>query len=140
MLPELTLSVFAQTILVAGRLAFADRGLYVGDEDFITVPVEGMLDKDYLAERASLIGDVDIGPASPGMIPGYDPDMPADMRAKDSGTSHISIVDKYGNVLSMTTTVESFFGNGVMVPGRFCNELETSHGVCRGQDILTICL
>eukprot|EP00977_Amphora_coffeiformis_P007033 scaffold1522_cov166-Amphora_coffeaeformis.AAC.11 len=98
--------------------SFADRGLYVGDSDFITVPIEGMLDKDYLAMRAKLIGEEDIdGPASPGEIPGFDPTGPADARAKNSGTSHISIADRYGNVLSMTTTVESFFGNGVFVPG-----------------------
>jgi gamma-glutamyltranspeptidase len=97
--------------------SFADRGLYVGDSDFVTVPIEGMLDKDYLATRAELIGDEDIdGPASPGEIDGFDPSAPADGTTKNMGTSHISIADKYGNVLSMTTTVESFFGNGVMVP------------------------
>jgi len=90
----------------------------VGDTDYVTVPVEGMIDKDYLAKRAALIGEKDIdGPASPGEIPGFDPTGPADKRTKTSGTSHISIADRYGNVLSMTTTVESFFGNGVMVPG-----------------------
>ena len=62
----------------AGRLAFADRGLYVGDTDFVTVPVEGMLDKDYLASRAALITDMDMGRAEPGVPPGdfnpYAPD------------------------------------------------------------------
>ena len=68
--------------------------------------------------RAALIGEEDIdGSASPGEIPGFDPKGPADKRTKTSGTSHISIADRYGNILSMTTTVESFFGNGVMVPG-----------------------
>mmetsp|Transcript_9825 Transcript_9825/g.23734 ORF Transcript_9825/g.23734 Transcript_9825/m.23734 type:complete len:630 (-) Transcript_9825:122-2011(-) len=104
-------------VAVAGKLAFADRGLYVGDADFVTVPVEGMIDKEYLKMRALLIGEEDIdGPASPGEIPGFDPTKPADGRAKNMGTSHISIADQYGNVLSMTTTIESFFGNGVMVP------------------------
>lgn len=101
-------------------LRFADRGLYVGDADFITVPVEGMLDKEYLATCAMLIGKEDIdGSASPGEIPGFDPTGPADTRTKTSGTSHVSIADQYGNVLSMTTTTveESFFGNGVIVPG-----------------------
>ena len=105
----------------AGRLAFADRNLYVGDTDFITVPVEGMLDKDYLATRAALITDVDMGRADPGVPPGeFDPTMP-DPSAKNSGTSHISIVDRYGNALSMTTTIESSFGNGVMVRGFLLN-------------------
>lgn len=105
----------------AGRLAFADRGLYVGDTDFVTVPVEGMLDKTYLASRAALIGEQDTGTAAPGTPPGnFDPSAP-DNRAKLSGTSHISIVDRYGNALSMTTTVESSFGNGVMVRGFLLN-------------------
>lgn len=101
----------------AGRLAFADRNLYVGDTDYVTVPVAGMLDEDYLASRAALIGDNDIGTASPGVPPGeFDPTAPS-AASTDNGTSHVSIVDRYGNALSMTTTIESSFGNGVMVPG-----------------------
>ena len=116
-LDERNVHLFAE----AGRLAFADRGLYVGDTDFVTVPVEGMLDKTYLASRAALIGEQDTGTAQPGTPPGnFDPSAP-DNRAKLSGTSHISIVDRYGNALSMTTTVESSFGNGVMVRGFLLN-------------------
>jgi gamma-glutamyltranspeptidase/glutathione hydrolase len=113
-----TVHLFTQ----AGRLAFADRGLYVGDTDFVTVPVEGMLDKDYLAERAALIDlNMDMGSADPGTPPGeFDPTMP-DLSTKNSGTSHVSIVDKWGNALSMTTTIESSFGNGVMVNGFLLN-------------------
>ena len=109
--------LFAQ----AGRLAFADRGKYVADSDFITVPVEGMLDKEYLKERAKLITDMDMGTADPGSPPGvFDPYSP-DTTAKLSGTSHVSIVDRYGNALSMTTTIESSFGNGVLVRGFLLN-------------------
>lgn len=105
--------LFAQ----AGRLAFADRNLYVGDTDYVTVPVEGMLDEDYLASRAALITDMDMGSAAPGTPPGeFDPSAPQ-AASTDNGTSHVSIVDRWGNALSMTTTVESSFGNGVMVPG-----------------------
>ncbi len=105
----------------AGRLAFADRNLYVANSDFVTVPAAGMLDKDYLAERASLIGANDMGTAEPGTPPGdFDPTAP-DARAKTSGTSHVSIVDRWGNALSMTTTIESSFGNGVMVRGFLLN-------------------
>ena len=105
----------------AGRLAFADRGKYVADSDFITVPVEGMLDKVYLAERAALITPMDMGTAEPGNPPGeFDPYAPHNA-AKLSGTSHVSIVDRYGNALSMTTTIESSFGNGVMVRGFLLN-------------------
>ena len=105
----------------AGRLAFADRGLYVGDTDFVTVPIEGMLDKDYLASRAALITGMDMGKAEPGVPPGdFNPYAP-DTSSFESGTSHVSIVDRYGNALSMTTTVESSFGNGVMVHGFLLN-------------------
>ncbi|MGB5755435.1 MAG: gamma-glutamyltransferase family protein [Acidimicrobiales bacterium] len=105
----------------ASRLAFADRNLYVGDSDFVTVPIAGMLDRDYLASRAALITDTDLGTASPGLPPGeFDPTSPA-TEDTESGTSHISIVDRYGNALSMTTTVESSFGNGVLVDGFLLN-------------------
>ena len=112
-----TVHLFTQ----AGRLAFADRGLYVADTDFVTVPVEGMLDKTYLADRADLIGFMDMGSADPGTPPGdFDPGAP-DPTTKNSGTSHVSIVDRWGNALSMTTTIESSFGNGVMVNGFLLN-------------------
>jgi gamma-glutamyltranspeptidase/glutathione hydrolase len=64
---------------------------------------------------------MDMGTAAPGTPPGdFDPSAP-DNGAKNSGTSHISIVDRYGNALSMTTTIESSFGNGVMVRGFLLN-------------------
>jgi gamma-glutamyltranspeptidase/glutathione hydrolase len=101
----------------ASRLAFADRNRFVGDSDFVTVPAEGMLDEEYLAERAALIGPEDMGEAEPGTPPGeFDPGDPQPA-AIENGTSHLSIVDRYGNALSMTTTIESGFGNGVMVEG-----------------------
>ena len=108
---------FVHRFAQAGRLAFADRNLYVGDTDFVTVPVDGMLDTDYLASRAALITDMDMGTATPGIPPGvFDPTAPQ-QNDTESGTSHVSIVDRYGNALSLTTTIESSFGNGVMVPG-----------------------
>ena len=112
-----TVHLFTQ----AGRLAFADRNQYVADTDFITVPVEGMLNDDYLAARAALITEDDMGTADPGVPPGdFDPYAP-DNNTKVTGTSHVSIIDRYGNALSMTTTVESSFGNGVMVRGFLLN-------------------
>ncbi len=108
---------FVHLFAQAGRLAFADRNLYVGDTDFVTVPVEGMLNEAYLASRAALITDTDMGTAAPGVPPGeFDPTGPQEGDS-EGGTSHVSIVDRYGNALSMTTTIESSFGNGVMVPG-----------------------
>ncbi len=123
----------------AGRLAFADRGRFVGDPDFVTVPTEGMLNKDYLATRAALITDTDIGTASAGTPPGdFDPSAP-DTRTKESGTSHVSIIDRYGNALSMTTTVESSLGNGVMVRGFLLNNQLTDFSfAATGSDGLPI--
>lgn len=112
-----TVHLFAQ----AGRLAFADRGRFVGDSDFVTVPVEGMLDKDYLLTRAMTITGMDQGPVEAGLPPGVVETGTPDTRAKDSGTSHISIIDSFGNALSMTTTIESSFGNGVLVRGFLLN-------------------
>ena len=108
---------FVHLFAEAGRLAFADRDKYVGDPDFVTVPVKGMLDRDYLASRAALIGERDMGKATAGNPPGrFDPSAPQ-RNDTEHGTSQVSIIDQYGNALSMTTTVESAFGNGVMVPG-----------------------
>lgn len=112
-----TVHLFTQ----AGRLAFADRNQYVADTDFTPVPVEGMLNDDYLAGRAALIMEEDMGTAVSGVPPGdFNPYAP-DNNTKGTGTSHVSITDRYGNALSMTTTVESSFGNGVMVRGFLLN-------------------
>lgn len=114
--PEMV-HLFAQ----AGRLAFADRNKYVGDSDYIAIPMAGMLDEQYLKERSLLIQSTDMGSADPGTPQGTFSPYGADPRIKDSGTSHISIVDRYGNALSMTTSVESSFGSGVMVRGFLLN-------------------
>lgn len=94
----------------AMRLAFADRNQYVGDSDFVTVPSEGMLDLEYLAERATLIGEMDMGIVDAGIPPGVDTSTRsgADTRSKTTGTSHISIIDRCGNALSMTTTGKQY--------------------------------
>ncbi len=112
-----TVHLFSQ----AGRLAFADRGKYVADSDFVPVPVTGMLDPVYLADRAALITSIDMGTALPGNPPEAIAAYALDTGAKLTGTSHVSIIDRYGNALSMTTTIESPFGNGVMVRGFLLN-------------------
>jgi gamma-glutamyltranspeptidase/glutathione hydrolase len=104
----------------ASRLAYADRDRYVGDPAFVTVPVEGMLDPAYLAERAKLVGD-HAGPVSFGQPRGAPAVTVADSTAEPGGTSHMVIVDADGNAVSMTTTVESIFGSGRMVDGFFLN-------------------
>ncbi|MCM2561619.1 gamma-glutamyltransferase [Lutimaribacter sp. EGI FJ00015] len=107
----------------ASRLAFADRGLYMADSDFVPVPVKGLIAADYLARRGALLtGDDALPEVAPGAPefdhawkygPGADMAQPA--------TSHISISDTYGNALSMTTTIENGFGSRVMVRGFLLN-------------------
>ena len=111
----------------ASRLAFADRGRYMADSDFVPMPTSGLVDPDYLASRAELLeGDDTLPEVAPGM-----PEWDHAMRLADDeslelpSTSHISIVDAYGNALSMTTTIENGFGSRLMAPGGFLlnNEL-----------------
>jgi gamma-glutamyltranspeptidase / glutathione hydrolase len=104
----------------ASRLMYADRDLYVGDPAFVQVPTEGMLDPAYTAERAKLIRPVAGPPPSAGRPRGA-PAPARDATAEPAGTSHLVIVDAAGNVVSMTTTVESVFGSGRMVGGFFLN-------------------
>ncbi|HEY3696778.1 gamma-glutamyltransferase family protein [Phenylobacterium sp.] len=108
--------LFAQ----ASRLMYADRDRYVGDPAFVSVPVEGLLDPAYLQARAALIGPT----AGPAPAPGQPAGAPArgpDATAEAGGTSHFVIVDAAGDVVSMTTTVESTFGSGRMAAGFFLN-------------------
>jgi gamma-glutamyltranspeptidase/glutathione hydrolase len=105
----------------AGRLAFADRGLYVADSDFVPVNVVGLLDPGYLKQRAGLIGDRSMGTAKPGVPPGTRTANGADDAPLKTATSHISVVDGFGNALSMTTTIEDVFGARLMVRGFLLN-------------------
>ena len=105
----------------ASRLAFADRGRYIADSDYVPVPVSGLMDPSYLADRAALLASDD---ALPEVAPGEPVWEHAALQADDMAielpsTSHISIVDQYGNALSMTTTIENGFGSRLMAPGGF---------------------
>ncbi|WP_196259227.1 gamma-glutamyltransferase [Pelagibacterium limicola] len=112
---------FRHLFAEASRLAFADRGLYIADSDFVDVP-EGLLDRDYLAERASLIDlETSMGVAAPGTPPGWDQALASDSERPRAGTSHFVIVDGEGNMVSATTTIESGFGNRVMTRGFLLN-------------------
>ncbi len=107
------------------RLAFADRELYLGDEDFVRVPVAGLVDDAYLKQRASLIsasttmasaaaGKPYVGDAPP--IAWADGDEP-----EEHGTSHFVAVDQWGDAVTYTSTVEGSFGSGLMVGGYYLN-------------------
>jgi gamma-glutamyltranspeptidase/glutathione hydrolase len=104
----------------ASRLMYADRDRYVGDSAFVSVPVQGLLDPAYIASRARLIGS-NAGPAPEAGTPAGAPMAAIDGTVAPLGTSHFIIRDAGGNVVSMTTTVESIFGTGRMVDGFFLN-------------------
>lgn len=107
----------------ASRLAFADRGRYVADSDHVPVPVEGLLARRYLVERGALLrGDDALPEVSPGR-PEFDHslNLADDLTPERPGTTHISIIDRYGNALSMTSTIEMAFGSHLMVNGFLLN-------------------
>lgn len=106
----------------AMHLAYADRAAYMGDPEFIDVPTKGLLHPDYIAERSSLIS---LNQANPNVQPG-DPWKYEDGRTasyieqndqKEIGeTTHFAVADKWGNLVTFTTTIEQLFGTGIMVP------------------------
>jgi gamma-glutamyltranspeptidase/glutathione hydrolase len=112
----------AHLIGEAGRLAFADRSLYLADSDFVPVPLRGLLEPTYLTLRAQLV-DPDRAIASPraGNPRWRDASLAPQPAQPEYGTSHLSIVDAAGNAVSMTTTVEDAFGARLMVAGFFLN-------------------
>ncbi|MBI2076920.1 MAG: gamma-glutamyltransferase [Euryarchaeota archaeon] len=109
-------------VIEAMHLAYQDRYAYIGDQDFVDVPMKGLLSKEFAAERRALISDR----ANPSPKPG-DPwkhegrpqpggGVVAPTQAGDH-TTHYVVVDGWGNVAAVTTTLESLFGTGIMVPG-----------------------
>lgn len=113
----------------AGSLAYADRSLYVADPDFVA-PRPGLLDREYLRQRSQLIRlDASIGRAEAGEPPpaagGGELALGVDDALEFPSTSHVSIVDRYGNAVAMTTTIENVFGSRLMTEGGFLlnNEL-----------------
>lgn len=106
----------------AAKLAYADRGMYMADSDFVELP-EGLLDPEYLKSRAELIDpESSMGKAVAGSPPWKEARLRApDLQAERAGTSHFSIIDQYGNMVSMTTTIETGFGSRVMVGGFLLN-------------------
>lgn len=104
----------------AAKLSFADRNRYVGDPAYVDPPGDrwqSMLDPDYLASRADLVSAQSMGEAEPGtpgelaLEYGRHPEQP------EKGTSHFTIIDRDGNAVSMTTTIEQGFGSRIMSDG-----------------------
>jgi gamma-glutamyltranspeptidase/glutathione hydrolase len=103
------------------RLAYADRGLYVADADFVPVDVGALVNPQYLADRATLIGNKSMGKAQPGTPPGVKVAFAPDRSPPRISTSQVVAVDDRGGALSMTTTIESYFGSHIMVRGFMLN-------------------
>ncbi len=107
----------------AGKLAFADRGMFMADSDFVDMP-EGLLDGVYLAGRAAMIDRAHAMevPARAGEPPWEEAQLRVpDQERPNFGTSHFVIVDSYGDMLSATTTIETGFGSRVMTGGFLLN-------------------
>lgn len=122
----------------AQRLAFADRGRYMADIDFVPMPVKGLVDKAYLDTRAALLnGDKALGEDA---VTAGKPEWQHAMRLSDSraielpSTSHFVIADSFGNVLSMTTTIENGFGSRLMTGGFLLNNELTDFSFETHQD------
>lgn len=119
------------------RLAFADRELYLADEDFVQVPVKGLVDSTYLSSRGQLIStsstmaQVAAGnpPRETPAVALADGDEP-----QESGTSHFVAVDRWGNAVSYTSTVEGSFGSGLMVGGYYLNNELTDFSMSPARD------
>jgi gamma-glutamyltranspeptidase/glutathione hydrolase len=113
-------------MIEAMRLAFADRAVWMGDEDFVDVPKVGLLDNDYIAMRSALIDPdgrmIEAFPDDPrpfdtvSVTDGLKLASSSDTKP-DGHTTHFSVVDKWGNVVSYTTTIEAGWGSGILVPG-----------------------
>jgi gamma-glutamyltranspeptidase/glutathione hydrolase len=110
-------------MIEAMRLAFADRAVWIGDDDAVPVPRQGLLNPGYLATRAALIktdrrmdtpqaGDPLLWNSSATLRP-----TPSRAHEESLHTTHFSIVDRWGNVVSVTSTIESTWGTGITVPG-----------------------
>jgi gamma-glutamyltranspeptidase / glutathione hydrolase len=107
----------------AGKLAFADRDRYLADTDFIPAPINGLLDPRYLADRAKLIDPERAGtaPALPGDSPGKHAALGNDASPELPSTSDLAVIDRDGNAVSMTVSIENQFGSRIMVDGFLLN-------------------
>jgi gamma-glutamyltranspeptidase/glutathione hydrolase len=110
----------------ASRLAYADRAKYLGDASVVAVPINGLLDRNYIASRAALIDPAkDMGTAQPGNPPEKHAEYAPQVSPENYGTSHMTIVDENGQVIAMTTSVETTFGAEIAAKGFILNNTLT---------------
>ncbi|MFK7857979.1 MAG: gamma-glutamyltransferase [Granulosicoccus sp.] len=140
-----TLHVMAESML----LAFSSRGVWMGDNDNLPLPIEGLLSPDYLADRCSLINtdariaEGDVVPGDPRLFdPAFTVDEPTQTGTAVEGevgidTTHFTVIDANGNVVSWTSTIEGTWGSGITVPGYgflLNNELTDFNAVPQAND------
>lgn len=126
---------FWHLFLESQRVAYADRELYIGDEDFVPVPVEGLVDPAYLAKRSALIDPaIALASVEAGTPAGADMALAPGDRPDENGTTHFSVVDKDGNAISYTSTVEGAFGSGLFFEGFFLNNELTDFSLTPEKD------
>lgn len=106
--------------LEASRLAYADRNAYLGDPDVVSVPLTGLLSKAYAAQRRALIGPMAAtSPVPPGNpFPFNTPTTSGSDDWESPSTTHLTVADRWGNIVSYTFTIEQIGGSGMVVPGR----------------------
>ena len=106
--------------LEASRLAFADRNAYLGDPDVIDIPLAGLLSKGFAAQRRALIGPTAAtSPVPPGNpYPFQRAAANEDVSREGVSTTHLTVADRWGNIVSYTFTIEQIGGSGMVVPGR----------------------
>jgi gamma-glutamyltranspeptidase/glutathione hydrolase len=118
----------------SSRLAYADRDMWLGDPDYVRVPVDGLLAADYIAARSALIStDSTMDTVTPGTPAGA----PALKRAEpqpEHGTTSFTAVDRWGNVAQGTVTIESVFGSGQSMNGLFLNNELTDFNLAPEKD------
>ncbi len=105
----------------AMQLAYADREQYLGDADFVDVPVAGLIDRGYIAQRSGLISETRaLGDYQPGTPPGAKPRTPG-VQPNEHGTTHFVAIDAAGDIATMTSTIEMPFGSQLMANGYVLN-------------------
>ncbi len=105
----------------AMQLAYSDREKYLGDSDFVDVPVAGLLDPAYLAERSALINPEKARSDYPAGKPPGAAARTAAISSEVAGTTHFTAVDAKGNIANMTSTIEGIFGSQLIAGGFFLN-------------------
>lgn len=118
----------------SSRLAYADRDLYLGDPDFVSVPLKGLLDRGYIARRSALIDPArTMTSIAAGTPPGAPKRVPAKVQ-EVAGTTDLAVADGAGNIAEVTTTVEGPFGSGLTMDGIILNNQLTDFDIVPVKD------